>query len=269
MNVLMTVAVIGAAAVGEWIEAALVVALFGLGETLESWAVERTRGSIQKLMELAPDEAIVRHGDREERLPVEQVTLGTHIIIKPGGRIALDGIVVEGASAVDESPITGESFPHTKVEGDQVYAGTINQRGSLVVRVTSSAADSTLARLIALVEEAQGQKAPSQRWVDTFAAYYTPVVLVLAGLTAVGPPLLLGASFSDWIYRALALLILACPCALVISTPVAIVSAIGAAGRQGVLIKGGTHLEAAGGVQVVAFDKTGTLTSGAPADTES
>ena len=264
MNVLMTVAVIGAAAVGEWIEAALVVALFGLGETLESWAVERTRGSIQKLMELAPDEAIVRHGDHEERLPVEQVTLGTHIIIKPGARIALDGIVVEGASAVDESPITGESFPHTKVEGDQVYAGTINQRGSLVVRVTSAAADSTLARLIALVEEAQGQKAPSQRWVDTFAAYYTPAVLVLAALTAALPPLVLGASFSDWLYRALTLLILACPCALVISTPVAIVSAIGAAGRQGVLIKGGTHLEAAGGVQVVAFDKTGTLTQGTP-----
>ncbi len=264
MNVLMTVAVIGAVAVGEWIEAALVVALFGLGETLEGWAVERTRGSIQKLMELAPDEALVRHGDLEERVPVEQVTLGTNIFVKPGSRIPMDGTVAEGSSSVDESPITGESFPQTKSEGDQVYAGTINQRGSLVVRVTSSAGDSTLARLIALVEEAQGQKAPTQRWVDSFAAYYTPVVMVLALMTAVGPPLLLGASFSDWLYRALALLILACPCALVISTPVSIVSAIGAAGRQGVLIKGGTHLEAAGGVRVVAFDKTGTLTQGTP-----
>ncbi|MHB1343033.1 MAG: cation-translocating P-type ATPase [Thermoleophilia bacterium] len=264
MNVLMTVAVVGAVAVGEWIEAALVVTLFGLGETLESWAVERTRGSIQQLMELAPDEALIRHDDHEERVPVEQVTVGAHILVKPGARISLDGVVTEGSSAVDESPITGESFPQSKGEGDQVYAGTINQRGSLVVRVTSAAGDSTLARLIALVEEAQGQKAPAQRWVDSFAAYYTPAVMVLATLTALGPPLLLGASFSDWLYRALALLILACPCALVISTPVSIVSAIGAAGRQGVLIKGGTHLEAAGGVKAVAFDKTGTLTQGTP-----
>ena len=264
MNVLMTVAVIGAAAVGEWVEAALVVALFGLGETLEGWAFERTRGSIRRLMELAPDEALVRHGEGEERVPVGQVTVGSQIVIKPGARIPLDGVVVGGESSVDESPITGESFPRAKRIDDQVFAGTMNQRGALLVRATSAASDSTLARLVAMVEEAQGQKAPAQRWVDSFAAYYTPAVMGLAALTALVPPLVWGASFGEWLYRALTLLILACPCALVISTPVSIVSAIGAAGRQGVLIKGGAHLEAAGGIRAVAFDKTGTLTMGAP-----
>jgi Cd2+/Zn2+-exporting ATPase len=264
MNVLMTVATIGAAAVGSWVEAALVVALFGLGETLEGWAVDRTRGSIQQLMNLSPDEALVRHEDHEETMPVDQVQVGEIVVVKPGARVPLDGVVVKGHSSVDESPITGESLPRAKQENDLVYAGTINQRGSLEVRVASLARDSTLARLINMVEEAQGQKAPTQRWVDSFARYYTPVVMSVALLTAVLPPLLLGAPWSDWIYKALALLILACPCALVISTPVSIVSAIGAASRQGVLIKGGAHLEAAGTVTAVAFDKTGTLTEGTP-----
>ena len=264
MNVLMTVAAVGAAAVGQWVEAALVVALFGLGETLEGWAVERTRGSIQHLMDLTPDEAIVRRGDREERVPVDQVTVGQVVLVKPGARIPLDGVVAAGRSAVDESPITGESMPHEKGENDLVFAGTINQRGSLEVRVTSLARDSTLARLIEMIEEAQGQKAPTQRWVDSFARYYTPIVMGAAGATAILPPVVLGASWAEWILKALALLILACPCALVISTPVSIVSAIGAAGRQGVLIKGGAHLEAAGTIRAVAFDKTGTLTEGTP-----
>ena len=264
MNVLMTVATIGAAAVGSWVEAALVVALFGLGETLEGWAVDRARGSIQKLMDLSPDEALVRHEDHEETMPVDQVRVGEIVLVRPGARIPLDGVVVKGHSSVDESPITGESFPRAKQENDLVYAGTINQRGSLEVRVASRARDSTLARLIEMVEEAQGQKAPTQRWVDSFARYYTPAVMSVALLTAVLPPLALGASWSAWVYKALALLILACPCALVISTPVTIVSAIGAASRQGVLIKGGAHLEAAGTVTAVAFDKTGTLTEGTP-----
>jgi len=264
MNVLMTVATIGAAAVGSWVEAALVVALFGLGETLEGWAVDRTRGSIQKLMDLSPDEAVVRHEDHEETIPVDLVRVGEIVLVRPGARVPLDGVVVKGRSSVDESPITGESLPRAKQENDLVYAGTINQRGSLDVRVSSLARDSTLARLIEMVEEAQGQKAPAQRWVDSFARYYTPAVMSVALLTAVLPPLVLGASWSEWIYKALALLILACPCALVISTPVSIVSAIGAASRQGVLIKGGAHLEAAGAVTAVAFDKTGTLTEGTP-----
>lgn len=268
MNVLMSVAVVGAVAVGEWVEAALVVALFGLGETLETWAVDRTRGSIQQLMDLSPDEALVRHGDHEEKLPVERVKVGDLVLVKPGARIPLDGVVVRGSSGVDESPITGESMPRLKEEGDLVYAGTINQRGSLEVRVTSLARESTLARLIQMVEEAQAQKAPSQRWVDSFSRYYTPAVMGIAALTAVAPPLALGWSWGDWIYRALALLILACPCALVISTPVSIVSAIGAASKQGVLIKGGAHLEAAGTIAVVAFDKTGTLTEGLPRVTQ-
>ena len=264
MNVLMTVAVIGAAAVGEWVEAALVVVLFGLGETLEGWAVERTRGSIQQLIDLSPDVALIRHGDHEERIPVEQVAVGQVIVIKPGDRIALDGVVVKGHSAVDESPITGESMPRGKAVDDQVFAGTINQNGTLEVQVTAPAGNTTLDRLITLVQEAQGQKAPSERWVDAFAKYYTPAVMVIALLTAVFPPLLLGAAWDTWIYRALALLILACPCALVISTPVTIVAAIGAASRQGVLIKGGAHLEAAGSLRALAFDKTGTLTEGLP-----
>lgn len=264
MNVLMTVATIGAAAVGSWVEAALVVALFGLGETLEGWAVDRTRGSIQQLMNLTPDEALVRHEDHEETMPVDQVQVGEIVLVRPGARIPLDGVVVKGHSSVDESPITGESLPRAKQENDLVYAGTINQRGSLEVRVASLARDSTLARLIEMVEEAQGQKAPTQRWVDSFARYYTPAVMSVALLTALLPPLVLGASWGAWVYKALALLILACPCALVISTPVTIVSAIGAASRQGVLIKGGAHLEAAGTVTAVAFDKTGTLTEGTP-----
>ena len=264
MNVLMTVAAVGAAAIGEWVEAALVVALFGLGETLEGWAVERTRGSIQQLMDLSPEEALVRHEDHEERVPVDEVRPGQVVLVKPGARVPLDGVVVGGGSSVDESPITGEAMPRSKTEGDLVYAGTVNQRGSLEVRVTSLARESTIAKLIEMVEEAQGQKAPSQRWVDRFAAYYTPVVMAVAALTVVVPPLLFGEPWGDWIYRGLALLILACPCALVISTPVSIVSAIGAASRQGVLIKGGAHLEAAGALRAVAFDKTGTLTEGLP-----
>ena len=268
MNVLMTVAVVGAAAIGEWVEGALVVVLFALGETLEGWAVSRSRRSIQELIDLSPEQAVLVEGGAEKIVPVEVLQIGNMLRVPPGARIPLDGVVTEGKSQVDESPITGESVPREKEEGSDLYAGTVNGPGSLRMRVTSLAGDSTLARIIEMVEEAQGRKAPSQRWVDSFARWYTPAVMVLAALTVTVPPLMFGAAWGDWVYRGLALLILSCPCALVISTPVSIVSAIGAAGRQGVLIKGGETLETAGDIKVVAFDKTGTLTSGVPEVTE-
>ena len=262
MNVLMTVAAIGAAAVGEWVEAALVVALFGLGETLESWAVERTRGSIGELMDLAPEEALLRDGDHEERVAVDQVAVGDVVVVKPGSRIPLDGVVLAGRSTVDESPITGESLPQAKDENDLVFAGTINQRGSLEVRVNSLARDSTLARLIAMVEEAQGQKAPSQRWVDSFARYYTPIVMGLAAghrraaaAGRLGPP---GVTGSTGLCAADPRLPL-CPGDL---HPGEHRRGHRGRRREGVLIKGGAYLEAAGRVKAVAFDKTGTLTEG-------
>lgn len=268
MNVLMTVAVVGAAAIGEWVEGALVVVLFGLGETLESWAVSRSRRSIQELIDLSPQEAVLVEDGTERTVPVDALQIGDILRVPPGARIPLDGVVTAGRSQVDESPITGESVPSDKEEDSNLYAGTVNGPGSLRMKVTSLAGDSTLARIIEMVEEAQGRKAPSQRWVDSFARWYTPAVMALAALTVTVPPLMFGAVWGDWIYRGLALLILSCPCALVISTPVSIVSAIGAAGRQGVLIKGGGTLETAGDIKVVAFDKTGTLTSGVPEVTE-
>src|SRR5680860_219344 len=268
MNVLMTVAVVGAAAIGEWVEGALVVVLFALGETLEGWAVSRSRRSIQELIDLSPEQAVLVEGGAEKIVPVEVLQIGNMLRVPPGARIPLDGVVTEGKSQVDESPITGESVPREKEEGSDLYAGTVNGPGSLRMRVTSLAGDSTLARIIEMVEEAQGRKASSQRWVDSFARWYTPAVMVLAALTVTVPPLMFGAAWGDWVYRGLALLILSCPCPLVISTPVSIVSAIGAAGRQGVLIKGGETLETAGDIKVVAFDKTGTLTSGVPEVTE-
>ena len=270
MNVLMSVAVVGAAAIGEWNEAAAVIVLFSIGNLLEARSLAKTRASIRSLMALAPQKARVRRGDHEAEVMASAVAVGETLIVRPGERMPLDGIVVSGSSALDEAPITGESVPVEKNEGDAVYAGTLNTSGLLDVRTTALATESTLARVIYLVEEAQGQRAPSQRLVDRFTRYYTPAVVALAVVVAVVPPLVgvvtglqLG-TFAEWFGRALVLLVISCPCALVISTPVAIVSAITRATRDGVLVKGGAYLEAAPRVRAVAIDKTGTLTCGQP-----
>ncbi len=264
MNFLMTVAVIGAVAIGAWDEAAMVVLLFALAQVLEGRAMDRARRAIRALMELAPPVARRLEGGEERTVPVEEVRVGDLFRLRPGERVPLDGEVVAGASSVDQAPITGESVPVEKEAGDTVYAGSINGDGSLDVRATHRAADTTLAHVIHLIEEAQSARAPSQSFVDRFAAIYTPAVLAGAALIALLPPLLLGQPFGDWGYRALVLLVIACPCALVISTPVAIVSGLARGARSGVLIKGGVHLERAGQLRALALDKTGTLTEGTP-----
>ncbi|MGD2207615.1 MAG: heavy metal translocating P-type ATPase, partial [Anaerolineae bacterium] len=272
MNALMTTAAVGSIFVGEWAEGAVAMFLFSLGNTLESYTMGRARNAIRGLMDLSPREATVLHGDREEQVPVEELSVGDRIAVRPGERIPMDGVVLTGASAVNQAPITGESVPVEKTPGAEVYAGTVNGQGALTVRITRRAADTTLARIIKMVEEAQAQKAPSQRFVDRFARVYTPAVIAMAAGIAFLPPLIgwlvgagaFGALFGDWFYRALVLLVIACPCALVISTPVSIVSAIASAARTGVLVKGGAYLESLGALRVIAFDKTGTLTAGKP-----
>lgn len=264
MNVLMTVAVLGAVAIGEHAEGAAVVFLFSLSEVLESWSVGRARRAIQALLQLAPDTALVRRNGKVEEIPTKNVFVGETILVKTGQRIPLDGTVLAGSSAIDQAPITGESMPVEKTRGDAVYAGTINGEGSLEIETTRSACDTTLSRIIKMVEEAQEQKAPAQRFVDAFARYYTPAVMLLALLVCLVPPLLFGGDWMTWIYRALVLLVIACPCALVISTPVSIVSGLTAMARRGVLIKGGAYLEALGRLRVLAVDKTGTITEGKP-----
>ena len=264
INLLMTIAVVGAGFIGEWFEAATVVVLFSLGETLESYTMDRARRSIKSLMSLAPTEAIVRGPDGEQRVPVATIAPGDIVIIRPGDRMPVDGVIVSGTSTVNQAPVTGESMPVEKEPESDVFSGTINGAGVLEVRATRPASDSTISRIIKMVEEAQAQKAPTQRFVDVFSMYYTPAVVVVAAFIALAPPLAFGADWSTWIYRALVLLVVACPCALVISTPVSIVSAISNAARNGVLIKGGAYLEAAGSLRALAFDKTGTLTLGKP-----
>ena len=264
MNVLMTVSAIGAALLGEWGEGAAVVVLFAVGGTLQARTLERTRGAIRALMALTPPTASrVDAVGIERRVAVEELVPGDLVRVRPGERVPADGVVLEGSSAVDQSPITGESMPADKMPGDDCFAGTVNGPGALLLRVSRAASDSTLARVIHLVEEAQGSKAPVQQRVDRFAAVYTPAVIAGAALLALVGSLVTGQP-QEWIYRALTLLVIACPCALVISTPVSIVAAIGAASRQGILIKGGAALEAAGSAKVVALDKTGTLTLGRP-----
>ena len=262
IHVLMVVAVLGAVVLREWTEAASVVFLFALAQLLEAGAMERARGAIRALMELSPTDAVVRRNGRPERLPVEQVVPGDMVLIGPGEKIPVDGRVIAGTSHVNQAPVTGESLPAEKNVGDEVFAGTINGRGALDVEVTKLRRDSTLARIIHLVEQAQAQRAPSQTFVDRFARIYTPIVLMLAVAVAVVPPLVAGGPRDDWFYRALVLLVISCPCALVISTPVSVVSGLAAAARKGVLIKGGIHLENLARVTCVAFDKTGTLSKG-------
>ena len=264
MNLLMTVAVLGALAIGAWDEAATVAFLFSVAELLESFSLNRARRAIQQLMTLAPDTAWVKGTSDFRELPVAEVQVGDTIQIKPGSRIALDGTIQKGDSSVDQSPITGESVPVSKAKGDEVFAGSINGEGSLEVLVTKPFTETTLSKIIHLVEEAQGQKAPAQRFVDRFASIYTPVVLALAFGVAVCPPLFLGLAWIVWFYRALVMLVIACPCALVISTPVAIVSGLTAAARKGVLIKGGAYLESLGKLTALCLDKTGTITEGRP-----
>ena len=267
MNVLMTIAALGAAAIGQWSEAGLVVFLFALGNALQAASMERTRSAIRSLVELAPEECTVLRDGQERRAAAAEIAVGDVLVLRPGERVAVDGVVVEGSAAVDQAAITGESLPLARQPGDQVFAGSIVAGGSLHIRATSTAETNTIAKIIHLVEEAQATRAPLESTVDRFAAKYTPLVIAAAAAVVIVPPLL-GAPFSTWLYRGLALLIISCPCALVISTPVSVVSALGAATRRGVLVKGGVYLEQAHTLRVIAFDKTGTLTTGTPQVTD-
>nr|HMN60987.1 cation-translocating P-type ATPase [Anaerolinea sp.] len=273
INLLMTIAAVGAVVIGDLTEAATLIFLFDVAEALEAYTTERARRTLGELRDLVPTRALRLTEAGEETVAVESLRPGERIPERPGERLPIDGLVVSGESQVNQAPITGESMPVEKAGGDEVYAGSVNGSGALEVQVTRLAADSTLARIVRMVTEAQNLRAPSQRFIDRFAQVYTPAVIGMAALVAVVPPLFFGqpllstATETGWLYRALALLVIACPCALVISAPVTIISAITAAARQGVLFKGGAHLEALAGVRQIAFDKTGTLTRGAPAVT--
>ncbi len=269
MNALMSIAVTGAMLIGHWPEAAMVMVLFALAEVIEAKSLDRARNAIRGLLDLTPEQATVQQADGTWReVGAKQITIGARVRVKPGERIALDGEVLEGRSAVNQAPITGESLPVEKSPGDSVFAGTINESGSFEYRVTALANNSTLARIIHAIEAAQGSRAPTQRFVDQFARWYTPVVFGVAIAVALLPPLFMGAAWLDWIYRALVLLVVACPCALVISTPVSIVSGLAAAARHGILIKGGVYLEEGRKLRWLALDKTGTITHGKPAQTD-
>ncbi len=267
MNFLMTVAVIGAAVIGEWTEGAATVFLFSVALLLETFSLDRARDAIKSLMQLAPESATIRTSEGEKNVPVENVAVGDTVIVHPGDKVPLDGIVTSGTSEVDQSPITGESMPVLKESGAEVFAGSFNRQGVLQIEVTREVRDSTLSRIAELVEEAQAKRAASQSFIDRFASIYTPVVILLSVATCLVPWLLLGGEFQVWFYRALVILVISCPCALVISTPVTMVCALGQAARNGVLIKGGLYLETAAKLDTIVFDKTGTLTTGAPSVT--
>ncbi len=265
MNLLMTVAVIGAVAIGEWFEASTVAFLFAVSLALETWSIGRARRAVAALLDLSPPTARLRAEDGTDRIvPLSEVEIGARFVVRPGERLPLDGVVHSGESSVNQAPITGESVPAGKKPGDEVFAGTINGDGALVVRATRLAGDTTLAHIIRLVRDAQGKRANAERWVEQFARYYTPAAMTLSVAVLLVPPLLLGGDWGAWLYRALVLIVIACPCALVISTPVSIVAALASAARAGVLVKGGVFLELPAKLKAVAFDKTGTLTVGQP-----
>lgn len=266
MNLLMVVAIIGAVILGEWFEGGMVAFLFALSLLLEHWSVERSRRAISSLLEAAPETARYRDSESGQIKEIQagQVPTGATVIVRPGEKIPLDGTVTSGSTTVNQAPITGESMPVEKNVNDTVYAGAINQDGAIEIKTTRPASDTTLARIIHMVEEAQSRRAASQQWVDKFAYYYTPAMMILAAAVAVIPPLLFAGEWGEWFYRGLVILVIACPCALVISTPVAVVSALTASAKNGVLIKGGTFIETAGHLKAIALDKTGTLTFGQP-----
>jgi Cd2+/Zn2+-exporting ATPase len=269
INALMSIAVTGAVLIGQWPEAAMVMFLFTVAELIEAKSLDRARNAIGGLMQMAPEQATVQQADGSWQVQaVKAIALGARVRVRPGERVGLDGDVVAGRSTIDQAPITGESLPVEKTVGDKVFAGTINQAGELEYTVTAAADHSTLARIIHAVEQAQGSRAPTQRFVDQFSKIYTPAVFILALAVAVIPPLFMGAAWFDWIYRALVLLVVACPCALVISTPVTIVSGLAAAARKGILVKGGVYLEGGYKLDYLALDKTGTLTHGKPVQTD-
>ncbi|WP_257027054.1 MULTISPECIES: heavy metal translocating P-type ATPase [Pseudomonadaceae] len=269
INALMSIAVTGAVLIGQWPEAAMVMVLFAIAERIEAKSLDRARNAIRGLMALTPEQATVRQADGSwQTMDVTQVAIGSVVRLRPGERIGLDGQVLDGHSTVDQSPITGESLPIEKSVGDTLFAGTINQSGALDYQVSAAASNSALSRIIKAVEEAQGARAPTQRFVDRFARIYTPLVFLLSLAVAVVPPLLLNGDWFEWVYRALVLLVVACPCALVISTPVSIVSGLAAAARKGILVKGGVYLENGRHITHLALDKTGTLTHGKPVQTD-
>ena len=264
MNLLMTVAVIGAVGIGEWFEAATVSFLFAVSLALEAWSVGRARRAIEALMELAPPMARVLEGSSSREVAPDSVAVGSLLLVKPGEKIPLDGVVRRGQSGVNQAPITGESLPAPKEPGAQVFAGTINGDGALEIETTKRASESTLANIVRMVGAASSRRAPSEQWVERFARIYTPAVLAAAVLVLVIPPLVFGGAWSDWLYRSLVFLVIGCPCALVISTPVSIVAGLAASAKNGVLVKGGAYLEIPASLRAIALDKTGTLTRGEP-----